>query len=146
MSKKFDGLEVDLKTIILLNAEGKQNLISFTEAGIKDIGFAAYIEEVQSHVYLHRLNVPYRNVGILKVSVSRNETKRSGMLMFHSEMLVNYYEKTSYNQSEHQLHFQNSASSNSTRNNIEELKFSIKSNKSELVMWYLLILASHIFS
>ncbi|XP_060782823.1 prominin-1-A isoform X1 [Neoarius graeffei] len=50
VSKKFDGLEVDLKTIVLLNAEGKQNLISFTETGIKDIDFAAYIEELNKGV------------------------------------------------------------------------------------------------
>ncbi|XP_053487743.1 prominin-1-A isoform X1 [Ictalurus furcatus] len=50
VSKKFDGLKVDLKTIVLLNAEGKENLISFTETSIKDIDFAAYIEELNKGV------------------------------------------------------------------------------------------------
>ncbi|KAF4094160.1 hypothetical protein AMELA_G00010220 [Ameiurus melas] len=50
VSKKFDGLKVDLKTIVLLNAEGKQNLINFTETSIKDIDFAAYIEELNKGV------------------------------------------------------------------------------------------------
>ncbi|XP_026796395.1 prominin-1-A isoform X6 [Pangasianodon hypophthalmus] len=50
VSKKFDGVKVDLKTIVLLNAEGKDNLINFTEAGIKDIDFAAYIEELNKGV------------------------------------------------------------------------------------------------
>ncbi|XP_047013282.1 prominin-1-A isoform X4 [Ictalurus punctatus] len=50
VSKKFDGLKVDLKTIVLLDAEGKENLISFTETSIKDIDFAAYIEELNKGV------------------------------------------------------------------------------------------------
>ncbi|KAI5624862.1 prominin-1-A isoform X9, partial [Silurus asotus] len=50
VSKKFDSLKVDLKTIVLLNTDGKHNLINFTEAGIKDIDFAAYIEELNKGV------------------------------------------------------------------------------------------------
>lgn len=45
MSKKFEGMKVDLRGIILLESEGKQNLISFTETGINEINFAAYLEE-----------------------------------------------------------------------------------------------------
>ncbi|XP_056113230.1 prominin-1-A isoform X8 [Rhinichthys klamathensis goyatoka] len=50
VSKKFEGMKVDLRGIILLESEGKQNLISFTETGINDIDFAAYSEEVNKGV------------------------------------------------------------------------------------------------
>uniref|UniRef100_A0A672MF90 Prominin-1-A-like n=1 Tax=Sinocyclocheilus grahami TaxID=75366 RepID=A0A672MF90_SINGR len=49
-SRKFEGLKVDLRDIILLESEGKQNLISFTETGINEIDFAAYLEEVNKGV------------------------------------------------------------------------------------------------
>lgn len=48
VSKKFEGMKVDLRGIILLESEGKQNLISFTETGINEIDFAAYLEEVHN--------------------------------------------------------------------------------------------------
>ncbi|XP_016149163.1 prominin-1-A-like isoform X4 [Sinocyclocheilus grahami] len=50
VSRKFEGLKVDLRDIILLESEGKQNLISFTETGINEIDFAAYLEEVNKGV------------------------------------------------------------------------------------------------
>ncbi|GAA6096795.1 prominin-1-A isoform X1 [Tachysurus ichikawai] len=50
VSKKFGDVKVDLKTIVLLSAEGKQNLISFTETEINKIDFAAYIEELSKEV------------------------------------------------------------------------------------------------
>ncbi|XP_060740584.1 prominin-1-A isoform X6 [Tachysurus vachellii] len=50
VSKKFGDVKVDLKTIVLLSAEGKQNLISFTETKINNIDFAAYIEELSKEV------------------------------------------------------------------------------------------------
>ncbi|KAG1962515.1 prominin-1-A [Pimephales promelas] len=50
VSKKFEGIKVDLRGIILLESEGKQNLVSFTETGINDIDFAAYLEEVNKGV------------------------------------------------------------------------------------------------
>ncbi|XP_048033079.1 prominin-1-A isoform X4 [Megalobrama amblycephala] len=50
VSKKFEGMKVDLRGIILLESEGKQNLISFTETGINEIDFAAYLEEVNKGV------------------------------------------------------------------------------------------------
>ncbi|XDV37493.1 hypothetical protein PO909_007086, partial [Leuciscus waleckii] len=50
VSKKFEGMKVDLRGIILLESEGKQNLISFTETGINEINFAAYLEEVNKGV------------------------------------------------------------------------------------------------
>lgn len=51
VSRKFEGMKVDLRGIILLESEGKQNLISFTETGINEIDFAAYLEEV--HTYMN---------------------------------------------------------------------------------------------
>uniref|UniRef100_A0A8B9HIB2 Prominin 1a n=1 Tax=Astyanax mexicanus TaxID=7994 RepID=A0A8B9HIB2_ASTMX len=50
VSQKFEGVRVDLRSIILLDAEGKQNLISFTETGIGEINFAAYLEELNKGV------------------------------------------------------------------------------------------------
>ncbi|XP_052471225.1 prominin-1-A isoform X4 [Carassius gibelio] len=50
VSRKFEGMKVDLHGIILLESEGKQNLISFTETGINEIDFAAYLEEVNKGV------------------------------------------------------------------------------------------------
>ncbi|XP_058252500.1 prominin-1-A isoform X1 [Hemibagrus wyckioides] len=50
VSKKLDDMKVDLKTIILLSEEGKQNLSSFNETGITNIDFAAYIEELSKGV------------------------------------------------------------------------------------------------
>ncbi|XP_052429926.1 prominin-1-A isoform X3 [Carassius gibelio] len=50
VSRKFEGMKVDLRGIILLESEGKQNLISFTETGISEIDFAAYLEEVNKKV------------------------------------------------------------------------------------------------
>ncbi|XP_050984219.1 prominin-1-A isoform X4 [Labeo rohita] len=50
VSRKFEGLKVDLRGIILLESEGKQNLNSFTETGINEIDFAAYLEEVNKGV------------------------------------------------------------------------------------------------
>lgn len=73
MSKKFGDVKVDLKTIVLLSAEGKQNLISFTETEINKIDFAAYIEEVHSHVYEHHLKAPYRNVEIVYLDVAPHD-------------------------------------------------------------------------
>ncbi|XP_026136534.1 prominin-1-A isoform X3 [Carassius auratus] len=50
VSRKFEGMKVDLRGIILLESEGKHNLISFTETGIFEIDFAAYLEEVNKKV------------------------------------------------------------------------------------------------
>uniref|UniRef100_A0A8C2FX50 Prominin 1a n=1 Tax=Cyprinus carpio TaxID=7962 RepID=A0A8C2FX50_CYPCA len=50
VSRKFEGMNVDLRGIILLESEGKQNLISFTKTGINEIDFAAYLEEVNKGV------------------------------------------------------------------------------------------------
>ncbi|XP_027010567.2 prominin-1-A isoform X5 [Tachysurus fulvidraco] len=50
VSKKFGDVKVDLKSIVLLSEEGKQNLIRFTETEINKIDFAAYIEELSKEV------------------------------------------------------------------------------------------------
>uniref|UniRef100_A0A3B4DB75 Prominin 1 b n=1 Tax=Pygocentrus nattereri TaxID=42514 RepID=A0A3B4DB75_PYGNA len=50
MAQKFEGVKVDLRSIILLDSEGKENLISFTETGIGEINFAAYLEELNKGV------------------------------------------------------------------------------------------------
>uniref|UniRef100_A0A8C6UZ24 Prominin 1a n=1 Tax=Neogobius melanostomus TaxID=47308 RepID=A0A8C6UZ24_9GOBI len=43
-------LKIDLRTIILLEAEGKQNLLDFSEAGLSEINHADYLEEVNKGV------------------------------------------------------------------------------------------------
>ncbi|XP_066505055.1 prominin-1-A isoform X3 [Hoplias malabaricus] len=50
VSGKFEGMKVDLRSVILLDAEGKENLVSFTETGIGEINFAAYLEELNKGV------------------------------------------------------------------------------------------------
>ncbi|KAK1804328.1 hypothetical protein P4O66_020346, partial [Electrophorus voltai] len=50
VSHKFEGMKIDLRSIILLDSEGKQNLLSFTETGIEEINFAAYLEEINKGV------------------------------------------------------------------------------------------------
>ncbi|XP_062856715.1 prominin-1-A [Trichomycterus rosablanca] len=50
VSRKFENVKVDLKTITLLESEGKQNFISFTKTELTDIDFAAYIEELNKGV------------------------------------------------------------------------------------------------
>ncbi|XP_072520287.1 prominin-1-A isoform X3 [Salminus brasiliensis] len=50
VSKKFESVRIDLRSIILLDSEGKENLISFTETGIGEINFAAYLEELNKGV------------------------------------------------------------------------------------------------
>lgn len=50
VSRKFEGLKVDLRGIILLESEGKLSLTNFTETGINEIDFAAYLEEVNKGV------------------------------------------------------------------------------------------------
>ncbi|XP_009289544.1 prominin-1-A isoform X7 [Danio rerio] len=50
VSRKFEGLKVDLRGIILLESEGKVNLNNFSETGINEIDFAAYLEEVNKGV------------------------------------------------------------------------------------------------
>uniref|UniRef100_A0A8C1J4X7 Prominin 1a n=1 Tax=Cyprinus carpio TaxID=7962 RepID=A0A8C1J4X7_CYPCA len=49
-SRLSSWMKVDLRGIILLESEGKQNLISFTKTGINEIDFAAYLEEVNKGV------------------------------------------------------------------------------------------------
>uniref|UniRef100_A0A669CLP0 Prominin 1a n=1 Tax=Oreochromis niloticus TaxID=8128 RepID=A0A669CLP0_ORENI len=43
---QLDSLKIDLRSIILLEAEGRQNLLDFSEAGLSEINYADYLEEV----------------------------------------------------------------------------------------------------
>lgn len=46
----MESVKIDLRGIILLEAEGKQNLRDFSEAGLSEINYADYLEEV---TYMH---------------------------------------------------------------------------------------------
>ncbi|KAM7389073.1 hypothetical protein PAMP_023070 [Pampus punctatissimus] len=47
---QLDSLKIDLRGIILLEAEGKQNLLDFSKAGLSEINYADYLEEVNKGV------------------------------------------------------------------------------------------------
>ncbi|KAM8910776.1 prominin-1-A isoform 6-T9 [Spinachia spinachia] len=47
---QLDGARIDLRGIILLEAEGRQNLLDFSEAGLSEINYADYLEEVNKGV------------------------------------------------------------------------------------------------
>ncbi|XP_054453531.1 prominin-1-A isoform X2 [Anoplopoma fimbria] len=47
---QLDSVKIDLRGIILLEAEGKQNLMDFSEAGLSEINYADYLEEVNKGV------------------------------------------------------------------------------------------------
>ncbi|RVE67674.1 hypothetical protein OJAV_G00105340 [Oryzias javanicus] len=47
---KLERVKIDLRGIILLEAEGKQNLRDFSEAGLSEINYADYLEEVNKGV------------------------------------------------------------------------------------------------
>uniref|UniRef100_A0A669CGY0 Prominin 1a n=1 Tax=Oreochromis niloticus TaxID=8128 RepID=A0A669CGY0_ORENI len=47
---QLDSLKIDLRSIILLEAEGRQNLLDFSEAGLSEINYADYLEEVNKGV------------------------------------------------------------------------------------------------
>ena len=47
----FDSVKVDLRDIVLLEPEGRQNLLGFIETGVGDINYAAYLEEVATHTH-----------------------------------------------------------------------------------------------
>nr|XP_046262470.1 prominin-1-A isoform X2 [Scatophagus argus] len=47
---QLDSIKIDLRGIILLEAEGKQNLLDFSEAGLSEINYADYLEEVNKGV------------------------------------------------------------------------------------------------
>ncbi|XP_053284357.1 prominin-1-A [Pleuronectes platessa] len=42
---QLESVKIDLRGIILLEAEGKQNLLDFSEAGLSEINYADYLEE-----------------------------------------------------------------------------------------------------
>ncbi|XP_030594694.1 prominin-1-A [Archocentrus centrarchus] len=47
---QLDSVKIDLRGIILLEAEGRQNLLDFSEAGLSEINYADYLEEVNKGV------------------------------------------------------------------------------------------------
>ncbi|XP_073342691.1 prominin-1-A [Pagrus major] len=47
---QLDSVKIDLRGIILLEAEGKQNLLDFSEAGLSEINYADYLDEVNKGV------------------------------------------------------------------------------------------------
>lgn len=49
---QLDSIRINLRGIILLEAEGKQNLLDFSEAGLSEINYADYLEEV-GHLTSH---------------------------------------------------------------------------------------------
>lgn len=60
---QLDSVKIDLRGIILLEAEGKQNLLDFSEAGLLEINYADYLEEVThifSHTYRNKISRPVR--------------------------------------------------------------------------------------
>uniref|UniRef100_A0AAZ3RKA4 Prominin-1-A-like n=1 Tax=Oncorhynchus tshawytscha TaxID=74940 RepID=A0AAZ3RKA4_ONCTS len=52
VAKMFDSVKIDLRGIVLLESEGKQSLIDFSETGIAEINYAAYLAEVNKGVTL----------------------------------------------------------------------------------------------
>lgn len=46
MVARLNSVKIDLRGIILLEAEGKQNLLDFSEAGLLEVNYADYLEEV----------------------------------------------------------------------------------------------------
>lgn len=44
---QLESVKIDLRGIILLEVEGKQNLQDFSEAGLSEINYADYLEEVR---------------------------------------------------------------------------------------------------
>lgn len=42
----FDGVQVDLKDVALLEQAGRDNLINFANSGVGDIDYPAYLAEV----------------------------------------------------------------------------------------------------
>uniref|UniRef100_A0A8K9UGS0 Prominin 1 b n=1 Tax=Oncorhynchus mykiss TaxID=8022 RepID=A0A8K9UGS0_ONCMY len=48
----FDSVSIDLQSIVLLEQDGRDNLLTFSNAGIGDINYAAYLAEVNKGVTL----------------------------------------------------------------------------------------------
>ncbi|KAM9513875.1 prominin-1-A-like isoform 10-T10 [Salvelinus alpinus] len=50
VANMFDSVKINLRGIVLLESEGKQSLIDFSETGVAEINYAAYLEEVNKGV------------------------------------------------------------------------------------------------
>lgn len=46
LGKVFEGVQVDLKDVTLLEQAGRDNLINFANSGVGDIDYPAYLDEV----------------------------------------------------------------------------------------------------
>ncbi|KAM9850397.1 prominin-1-A [Aulostomus maculatus] len=51
----LDSVKIDLRGIILLEAEGRQNLLDFSEVGLSETNYADYLEEVNKGVTVEDL-------------------------------------------------------------------------------------------
>lgn len=58
---QLNSVKIDLRGIILLEAEGKQNLRDFSEAGLSEINYADYLEEV-TQTHTHRKAGKHTNI------------------------------------------------------------------------------------
>uniref|UniRef100_A0A4W4G424 Prominin 1 b n=1 Tax=Electrophorus electricus TaxID=8005 RepID=A0A4W4G424_ELEEL len=91
VSHKFEGMKIDLRSIILLDSEGKQNLLSFTETGIEEINFAAYLEEkIKSFLFCPLLTLHCMAVCDC---VSQDEGSLKTSVMDHTRTLHQIYTK-----------------------------------------------------
>lgn len=69
MVARLNSLKIDLRGIILMEAEGKQNLLDFSEAGLLEINYADYLEEVT------------------EINTSRRQDTRISNVLGHSPLL-----------------------------------------------------------
>uniref|UniRef100_A0A3P8ZFJ0 Prominin 1 b n=1 Tax=Esox lucius TaxID=8010 RepID=A0A3P8ZFJ0_ESOLU len=61
VGKMFENVNIDLRGIVLLEPDGKQNLMDFSETGVAEINYAAYLEEVMYRAGINNLDdVMYR--------------------------------------------------------------------------------------
>ncbi|CAL8261567.1 unnamed protein product [Lota lota] len=51
----LDGVRLDLGGVVLMQPEGKQNLLDFSESGLSEINYAQYLEEVNKGVTVEDL-------------------------------------------------------------------------------------------
>ncbi|KAJ8014836.1 hypothetical protein DPEC_G00019900 [Dallia pectoralis] len=50
VEEMFENVNIDLRDIVLLTPEGKQSLVDFSETGVAEINYAAYLDEVNKGV------------------------------------------------------------------------------------------------
>ncbi|KAL1024020.1 hypothetical protein UPYG_G00050380 [Umbra pygmaea] len=52
LAKVFEGVKIDLQSIMLLEEEGRESLLAFSNTGIGEVNYAAYLAEVNKGVTL----------------------------------------------------------------------------------------------